>query len=390
MDLFSPEVRRNPFPVYDQLRATSPILHEPESDSWILFDYLSVKLALTDHERFSSSMFTANRSNPDWLIFHDAPRQAKLRALISRAFTPRAIAALEQRIRELSNELLDAVIHRGEMDLVADYATPLPMIVITGMIGIPSAEWPRFRHWSNVILKLSHTISAGAAAAVAAAEYFAIKPEINSFITALIEQRRVDPKDDLLSRLVSAEIDGENLSDPEIIGFFELLIVAGQETTSNLIANAILCFIENPGELARLVASPDLLPKTIEEVLRYRSPVQWVFRATKCDVAMRGQTIPAGKLVLPMIGSANRDPLIFADPSCFDAGRDPNPHIAFGHGIHFCLGAMLAQLEASIALPGLLAHLRHFELATDEPWQPRTALHVLGPSSLPIRFEPAS
>jgi cytochrome P450 len=198
-----------------------------------------------------------------------------------------------------------------------------------------------------------------------------------------------EPKDDLLSRLVEAEVDGERLSGHEIVGFVELLIIAGQETTSNLIGNAMLCFAEHPDQLARLRERPELMGKAIEEVLRFRSPVQWIFRATKSDVTLHGQTIPAGKLVLPMIGSANRDAEVFAEPNRFDVAREPNPHIAFGHGIHFCLGAPLARLEASIALPDLLARLGDIELASDALWEPRTALHVLGPTSLKIRFEPS-
>jgi cytochrome P450 len=389
MDLFSPEMRRDPYPAYARLRAASPVLHEPHTGAWMVFDYAGVRQALSDHERFSSSMFTAGRSNPAWMIFLDPPRQAKLRGLIGRTFTPSAIAALEPRIRALSHELLDKVSGCGEMDFVAEYSTPLPMIVIAEMIGVPAAEWPRFRQWSDAILKLSHTLSAGAVAEAAAAAYFATHAEMAAYLAALIEERRRSAKDDLLSRLVQAEVDGERLTEAEILGFVELLIVAGQETTSNLIANAVLCFIENPGQLARLGASPEAMPKAIEEVLRYRSPVQWVFRATKCDVTMHGQTIPAGTLVLPMIGSANRDPQVFADPDIFDIGREPNPHVAFGHGIHFCLGAPLARLEASIALPDLLPRLGDFELAGDAPWEPRTALHVLGPTSLRIRFEPS-
>ncbi len=387
MDFFSPEIRRNPFPLYDRLRAAAPLLHEPNFDAWMIFDYAGAKQALTDHDRFSSSMFAAGRRNPDWMIFLDPPRQSKLRGLISRAFTPKAIAELAPRIRELSRELLDKVSDRGEMDVAGEFATPLPMIVISEMIGVPSEEWPRFRHWSDVILKLSHTISAGSAAAAASADYFSVHTEMSAYVTALVEERRAQPKDDLLTRLVQAEVDGERLTGQEILGFVELLIVAGQETTSNLIANAILCFAANPDQLERLTASPELMPKAIEEVLRFRSPVQWVFRATKCDVEMHGQTIPAGKLVLPIIGSANRDPLIFTEPNRFDIGREPNPHIAFGHGIHFCLGAPLARLEASIALPDLLARLRRFEVA-EESWEPRSALHVLGPTRLPVRFAP--
>jgi len=390
MDFFSPEIRRNPFPVYDQLRAAAPLLHEPRFDAWMIFGYEDARRAMTDHERFSSSMFTAGRANPDWMIFLDPPRQAKLRSLISRVFTPKAIAALEPRIRELSRQLLNPLIARGQIDVAAEYATPLPMIVISEMVGVPAAEWERFRRWSDVFLKLSHTISAGSAASAAAAEYFAAKAEMSAYMAALIAERRAQPKHDLLSRLVEAEVDGERLTEQEVVGFVELLIIAGQETTSNLIGNSILCFAENPDQLARLRESPELMPRAIEEVLRFRSPVQWIFRATKCDVEMRGQTIPAGKLVLPMIGSANRDPLVFPEPHRFDVAREPNPHIAFGHGIHFCLGAPLARLEASIALPDLLTRLGHFELASDEPWQPRTALHVLGPTSLRIRFEPAA
>ena len=389
MDFFSSEIRRNPFPVYERMRSAAPLLHVPSFDAWMIFDYAGAKQALTDHERFSSSMTTAGRGNPDWMIFLDPPRQAKLRGLISRAFTPKAITELAPRIRELSRELLDKVIERGEMDLASEYATPLPMIVISEMIGVPAAEWARFRHWSDIILKLSHTVSSSAAGAAAAGEYFAIKPEISAYVAALIAARRAEPKDDLLTRLVQAEIDGERLTEEEIIGFVELLIVAGQETTSNLIANATLCFVENPVELARLLAAPELWPNAIEEVLRYRSPVQWVFRATKCEVKMHGQTIPAEKLVLPMIGSANHDSLVFPEPRRFDVAREPNPHIAFGHGIHFCLGAPLARLEASIALPDLLSRLKGLELAGDEPWEPRSALHVLGPTKFRIRFEPA-
>src|SRR5205807_1371882 len=201
-------------------------------------------------------------------------------------------------------------------------------------------------------------------------------------------QRRSAHQDDLLTRLVEAEVDGERLTPEEILGFVQLLLVGGQETTANLISNAVLCLIENPGQLARLRAAPALLPSALEEVLRYRSPVQWMPRATRRAVAVHGQVIPAGKLVLPMIGSANRDPKQFHDAGRFDITRDPNPHLAFGHGIHSCLGAPLARLEARIALTDFLERVKGFALASDEPWEPRNALHVHGPSRLPIRFTP--
>jgi cytochrome P450 len=204
----------------------------------------------------------------------------------------------------------------------------------------------------------------------------------------LLAPRRSAPKDDLLTRLLHAEVDGERLTEEEILGFFQLLLEGGQETTANLINNAILCLVENREQLARLRAAPDLLPSAIEEVLRYRSPLQWVMRTPRRNVEVHGQTIPAGKLVLAVLGSANRDPRQFPDAGRFDIARDPNPHIAFGQGLHFCLGAPLARLEARIALADLLQRLKGLELAGNEPWEPRKALHVHGPARLPIRYAP--
>src|SRR5438034_740839 len=199
---------------------------------------------------------------------------------------------------------------------------------------------------------------------------------MNSYLAEMIEQRRVAPKDDLLTKLVAAEMDGEHLAQEEILGFFQLLVVAGQETTTNLINNAILCLIENPDQRELLEGRPDLLPSAIEEVLRYRSPLQWMMRTPKRDVELLGKLIPAGKLVLPMIDSANRDPRQFPQAGRFDITRDPNPHVAFGHGIHFCLGAPLSRLEARIALADILERVKGFEPASGEPWEPRQALHV--------------
>lgn len=390
IDFSSPDLRRNPFPFYAQVRGGNPVLHDPAIDAWLIFDYASVKQALTDPDLFSSSMSYASRGNPDWIIFMDPPRHAKLRSLISQAFTLRAISNLEQRVRTLSCDLLDEVIDRGEMDLVADYATPLPMMVIAEMIGIPSTEWARFRAWSDVILRLSHTLGAGPAASAAVMEYAVVKAEMTLYLQNVIDQRRAKPRNDLLSRLVHAEVDGERLGDDEIEGFLELLIVAGQETTSNLISNAVLSFSQFPAELRRLTRSWDLLPGAIEEILRYRSPVQWVFRSTLASVTMHGQVIPAGKLVLPLIGSANRDPQHFPEPDRFDITRNPNAHLAFGHGIHFCIGAALARLEARVALPDLYRRLIGLEVVDTEPWNPRDAFHVLGPSRLLVRFEPGT
>jgi len=383
LNIFSDEIRRNPYPVYDRLRTTSPVFQVPPPfNGWMLFDYETVKWALNDHETFSSRV-PAPRN---WFIFFDAPAHSKLRALISRAFTPRMIANLEARIRELSRELLDRVAERPEADIAAEYSVPLAMQAIAGMIGIPLADWPRYQRWSDTILRLRYSRSGGPEAEQSVQDFVAVSGEMNDYLTGMIAARRRSAQGDLLTDLVAAEVDGERLSQEEILGFFQLLVVAGQETTSDLVNNALLSLLENPGQLARLRAAPELMSSAIEEVLRYRSPLQWIMRTPRREIQVHGRTIPAGALVLPMIGSANRDPRQFPDPARFDITRDPNPHVAFGHGIHFCLGAALSRMEAKIALSDLLARFPSLELASQGPWEPRKALHVHGPASLRLRF----
>jgi cytochrome P450 len=390
LDLFSDEMRRDPYPSYDRMRVASPVLHLAQFDLWMILDYDGVRQALADHDAFSSDLsHVPGQGNPgEWFLFFDPPRHTRLRALIAKAFTPRVAANLESRIRELSRELLDALDGRGEVDLVSDYSAPLPMRVIAELLGVPADDWPRYRRWSEVILQIANTFTRDEAAVRTLEEYRAVTEEMRAALPGLIAQVRSERPDALLARLVEAEVGGDRLTPGEVLGFVQLLLVGGQETTVNLINNAVLCFVEFPEQLARLRAAPDLLPSAIEEVLRYRSPLQWMPRATTRDVEVHGRVIPAGKLVLPVMGSANRDPGQFRDAGRFDIARDPNPHLAFGHGIHACLGAPLARLEARIALADLLVRVGELELATDGPWEPRQALSVHGPSRLPIRLPP--
>jgi cytochrome P450 len=389
-DLFSDDMRRNPYPAYDRLRDASPVVHVAPFDFWMILDYDGVRRALTDHAAFSSDLSRVPaQGNPgEWFIFFDPPRHTKLRAIIAKAFTPRVVANLEPRIRELSRELLDGVIDLGEVDLVATFSAPLPMRVIAELLGVPATDWPRYKRWSDAILKVANTFAPGEETDRIFEDFGAVTEEMRASLPELITRVRSVRPDALLARLVDAEVDGERLTQQEVLCFVQLLLVGGQETTVNLINNAVLCFLEHPDQLARLRATPDLLPSAIEEVLRYRSPLQWMPRATTRAVELHGKVIPAGKLVLPMMGSANRDPGQFPDAGRFDIARAPNPHLAFGHGIHACLGAPLARLEAGIALADFLGRVKDFELATDEPWEPRQALSVHGPSHLPIRFTP--
>jgi cytochrome P450 len=352
-----------------------------------VFGHDAVRRVLSDHEVFSSNVAPSRGVGFEWLLFMDPPRHTKLRAIVSRAFTPRSIAMLEPRIRGLARELIGRFADRGEVDLVADLATPLPMMVIAEMLGLPLADWRTLARWSEAIVGLGNTI-AGGDAERASAEFRRADAEMAEYFAEAVAARRASTTDDLISRLAAAEVDGERLDDHEITRFCQLLLAAGTETTTNLIENAVVCLAEHPDQLARIRADPALLVPAIEEVLRHRAPVQAMFRATAREVELDGTRIPAGKFVIAMIGSANRDPRRFAEPSRFDIARAPNPHIAFGHGIHFCLGAPLSRLEASIALGELLMLIEHVELVSPE-WPPRNSFSVLGPAALPLRFRRA-
>ena len=384
--LFSAETRRDPYPWYEQMRAAAPVFCDPNTGTWLLFDYASVRAAMDDPQTFSSRVVPPGGGSPDWLVFNDPPRHSMLRAAVMRAFTPRAIAALEPRIREISATLLADVAGRDTIDLIADYATPLPIMVIAEMMGIPSVDRERFAAWSQVIVNLSYSMMGGAAAQRTTMEFFAVRPEMREYVMSLVAERRTQPGSDLLSTIVHSNIDGQQLTEEDVFGFFLLLLSAATETTTNLIGNSVVTLLDYPDQLQLLRQQRQLIPNAVEEVVRFRSPGQVMFRQTTRDVEMHGRTIPANSFVLVMVGSANRDPLHMADANRFDITRSPNPHIAFGHGIHFCLGAALARLEGRIALEHLLDEIRDIQLADDSPWEPRQALHVHGPARLPVRL----
>jgi cytochrome P450 len=372
MDLFSDEVRRDPYPVYEKLRAMAPVM--PFGTAWVLLDHASVSRALREPEVFGSEVIPPTGKAPDWLIFTDPPRHGRQRALIAKAFTPKSVAQLEPQIRALARELIAG---RTELELVGDLATPLPMLVIAAMLGIPAADRDRFVRWADGINGLSYSAVGGPLAQQMIAAYQRVRDDAEPYVAALVEERRRDPRDDLMTRLALAEIDGERLTGAELFGFFQLLLAAGTETTTNLIANAILCAAEH--------GVPRDLAPFIEEVVRYRTPAQVMFRQTKQAVELHGVTIPRDAFLLVAVGAANRDPAAFREPNRFDPTRDPNPHVGFGHGIHYCIGAALARLEARVVLEELFA-LGVPALASREPWTPRRALHVLGPTALPVVF----
>ncbi len=377
----APSARRDPFAWYQMMRRDAPVWYDERSACWNVFRYDDVQRVLQDHATFSSNLARAaplDARDPIQasMIATDPPRHQRLRSLVSKAFTPRAIAALEPRIAAITDELLGRVVDAGEMDVIDDLATPLPVTVIAEMLGVPTADRERFKRWSDAVVGEPDAYREAPHAERDLAEYF----------MNIVAERRRAPGDDLISHLLQAEVDGQRLSLAEILGFCVLLLIAGNETTTNLIGNAVLIFGENPGVQERLRQDPSLLRTAIEEVLRYRSPVQALpNRVATVDTELRGQKIRRGQQVVFWIGSANRDESVFADAQSFVVDRTPNPHLAFGAGVHFCLGAPLARLEAKIALTRLLERCPHLEVIDSGVVLSASPI-VYGPKKLPVRF----
>lgn len=373
----------NPYPWYAAMRAQAPV-HVNDRGVVNAFRFEEVQRVLSDHAFFSSNF--GGEHDPDHpigasLISTDPPRHRDLRALVSQAFTPRMIERLSPRIEQIATELLDALDGRDGMDVVADFAYPLPVIVIAEMMGIPAEHRDRFKRWSDAVVTGSHEIETSGADAVLSGDP---QKEMAAYFMALMQKRREQPGDDLISGLLQAQIAGQHLSEIELMGFCVLLLVAGNETTTNLIGNAMRCFLEEPALFRHLREHPAALPTAIEEVLRYRSPVQSMYRVCVQDTKLGDVTVRAGQPVVAWIGSANRDETQFAKAERFQSARDPNRHIAFGHGVHFCLGAPLARLEAPIALSQLLARFDDFAVVPGTVLEPIGSSVVYGLKSLPV------
>jgi len=364
----------NPFPWFRMMRESAPVYFNSRNKMWSVFRYGDVQRVLSDHTSFSSQIMDSNQPLDASIVNTDPPRHRQLRSLASQAFTPRAIAQLTPRISEIVHELLDHVVSRGRMDVIDDLSYPLPVMVIAEMLGVPLADRERFKRWSDQVV--------GAASSSAQDP----QQEMSEYFLWMIEQRRREPHDDLISALLAAQDEGQRLSVQELLGFCIILLVAGNETTTHLIGNAVLCFDEYPEVVEQLLAEPALLPDAIEEVLRYRSPLKVMFRAANIDTKIGDQVIPAGQGVMAWIGSANRDEAQFPGAETFDIRRSPNRHLAFGYGIHFCLGAPLARLEVKIALGIMLERLQEIQRDRDVPLEASEAFILHGVKHLPIVF----
>jgi cytochrome P450 len=381
---------------YRQMRETRPVFFDPEMQVWHLFRYKDVTGVLSDHTTFSSD--ESSFLPPEYrnatpisssLLRMDPPRHRKYRNLVSQAFTPRMVAHMESRIQTITNRLLDQVMARGEIDVIRDLAYPLPVTVIAELLGIPTERLAEFKQWSDALVSEDEGTTEEARQAVMRAVMQATD-SMTTYFTQLFEERRrssAQPQNDLVSALLRAEVDGERLSDEDLIGFCVLLLVAGNETTTNLIGNAILCLDEHPEALQRLRAKRDLVPGALEEVLRYYSPVKLTVRGVTTETTIGDQRIEAGKPLLVWIAAANRDEAEFPDADQFKIEREPNRHLGFGRGIHFCLGAPLARLEARIALGTMLDRLPGSWHVSDAPLSLISSSSVFGVKTLPMTWQ---
>lgn len=391
---YDSQFRANPYPIYDYLRSVEPI-HQSFPGMWVLTRYADAKAVLRD-PRFcvekrqkniqykSHSLEQKNfeqlvQAIDQWLIFLDPPDHTRLRGLISKAFSTANVKYLRSQIQKIADELIGKVRHQGFMDIIADYACPLPCNVIATILGIPIEDWSKLYHWSDRLSGILDPLRS-------VEDYEQMNQaawEFIDYLKSLIAQRQQNPQQDLLSTLINVKEQGNKLSEEEIISVCMLLFFTGEETTVYFISNGMLTLWRHPEQMQQLKAQPTLIYGALEEILRYESPVQFTSRVATEDVNIDGITIRSGEKILIALGAVNRDPAQFSDPDRFDMTRANNSHLAFADGIHHCLGASLTRLEAEIAINTLIQQLPDFKLSPDKlEWRNKVALRGL--KSLPI------
>jgi cytochrome P450 len=386
--LFDQAVLANPYPLYQRLRTEDPVYWDPYLHAFVVTRYQDVVTVL---HRFSAnrtptpeqlaaigleSLSPIARVMVRQMLFLDAAAHTRLRGLAAHAFTPRRVAVLREHIADIAERLLDAVAPRGRMDVIADFAAPLPAIVTAEMLGVPVADHPRLKAWSadfaEVLGNFQHNPER-------AARTLAATEAMTAYFRDAVREQRARPREGLIHALLTAEIDGDRLTEDEVVANCIITMVGGQETTTNLIGNGVLSLLRHPDQLAWVRETPALIASAVEELLRYESPTQHTARVAPDDVELGGTPIRKRQGVIAVMGAANRDPERFADPDRLDLGRPDNRHLAFGWGAHFCFGAPLARIEGQLAFAALLRRFPDLALVPDAPlvWRPNLALRGL-------------
>ena len=357
----SEEVARDPYAVYRRIRDSDPIHRMRLVDAWVLTRYEDADAVLRDHERFSAEHRRFHDVGLTTMLDIDPPDHTRLRALVSRAFTPRSVRSWHGRVQAIADRLLDAVADQDRFDLIAALGYPLPVTVIAEMLGVPAEDMDRFEVWSNDIALIVEPI-------LTPAQVEGVRratEELFAYFETIVEARRREPRDDLVSALLAAEEESDKLTREELLSTMLLILVAGNETTRNLIGNGMLALLRHLDQLQRLRDEPGLLEPAVDELLRHDSPVQLDGRVVRKDLELGGKRLRAGQKVIALLGAANRDPAAFASPDDLDIARSGKSHLSFGRGIHYCLGASLAILEARVAFGGLLDRFPSIRLAAE-------------------------
>lgn len=378
----------NPFDWYANMRKESPVHFDEKNQTWSVFTYEEAKRVTMDKETFSSQPPKDQRKHSlmKTMLLMDPPNHTRIRSIVSKAFTPRVMRSWEPRIQELMDDLMVQIEGKTEIDLVQDISYPLPVIVIAELLGVPSEYKQSFKEWSDILVSMPKSENEKDVA-----EWQKTRDQgeadMMAFFADIIEEKRQHLGEDLISLLIQAEENGDKLSSDELIPFCNLLLIAGNETTTNLISNLIFSLLENPGTYEALAQSPELVPRAVEEAVRFRAPAPSIVRYVKEDTELGGKELKKGDNVIVFLASANRDERQFSSAHEFDINRHPNPHIGFGHGIHFCLGAPLARLEAYFAMKALMERYESLELLS---YVPITSSRVYGLKELKLRVTPRS
>lgn len=390
------EFLRDPYPVFDRMREQAPMYFSGRSKYWLVTGYALANELLKDM-RFGKRLETWRHINPlakmlpgpahliktrqHWMLNENPPEHTHLRSLVNKAFSPRMIQQMEAHIQEIADRLIDAALPAGGMDFIADFAFLLPITVIAEMLGIPASDHEKFRDWSH---NITQTLEPGYSMDVLGRANEA-HDQLVEYLKPLVNERRKSPQSDLISALVEAEENGDRLTEADVLGNLVLMLVAGHETTVNLIGNGMLALFRHPDQMQLLKSNPDLMHSAVEECLRYDSPVQTVRRIAGEDMEFHGQKLRKKDMVVVLIGACNRDPAVFADPHKFDITRSENKHLAFSQGIHHCLGATLARMEGQIALATVLRRLPDIRL-TDDRLEYKHPFNLRGVKRMPVEF----